>query len=119
MSGILLVEDLVVLFGDFLKELAATNVLHDEVDVFFVNIRLIVLDNIRVIQLREYVNFLLYCLEVILQFGFIHHFNGYFVLPIMLVESEKHFAEGAGAENDGVVIYLVVLLQFSSSLLLL
>lgn len=95
MCSVLLVEDLIFLFRDLLKELPTTNIFHDEVNVLLVDIRLVVLDNIRVIQLREYVDFLLNSLKVILQFGFIHHLDGDFMLLVMLVVSEKHFAEGA------------------------
>ena len=119
MSCILLIKHLVFLLSNFLEQLSTTDILHDQVYVFFINIRLIVLDNIGVVELGEYVNFFLYCFKVVLQFGFIHHFNGHLMLLIMLVKGKKHFAKGARAEHDRIVVYLIVLLQFSSSLLLL
>jgi len=90
-SSVPLIKDLVFLFCNFLKKLAATYVLHDQIDVFLVNVSLVVLDNIWVVQLGEYVDFLLDRLEMIFQLGLIHNFNGNFMLPVVLVKREEHF----------------------------
>lgn len=110
MGGIFFVEYLVILFCNFLKQLTATDILHNEINVLFIDVCLIVLDNIWVIELGEYVNLLLNCLEVVPQLGLIHHFNGHFMLPIMLVKRKEHLAKGTGAKNDCAVIDLIVLL---------
>lgn len=61
MSGVLLVEYLVLLLSDLVEELASADVLHDQVNVLLIDIGLVVFDDVRVIELCEDADFLLNC----------------------------------------------------------
>lgn len=61
MSGVLLVEYLVLLLSDLVEELASADVLHDQVNVLLIDIGLVVFDDVRVIELCEDAHFLLNC----------------------------------------------------------
>lgn len=56
-SGLIFVKYLVLLSRNLINELTASNILHDEVNELFINIRLVVLNDIRVIQFSEDINF--------------------------------------------------------------
>lgn len=46
LKGCIFIKNLILLLGNFFKQLTATNILHDKVNVFFIFISFIVLDNI-------------------------------------------------------------------------
>ena len=83
----LLGKHLITLGGNFVEELAPSDVLHDQIYVLFIDISLIVLYDIGMVQLCENVHLLLDGVQMILQFLFIQHLDGYLVLRVRDVVS--------------------------------
>ena len=68
-------ECLVLLLGDLVKELAATDVLHDQVYVLGVVVCLEVLHDVRVVQRVQDVHFLDDAVDVVGQLHLVEHLN--------------------------------------------
>ena len=118
-SSHLFSEDLVLLLGNLIEQLSTIDVLHHEIDVFFINICFVILHDIRMIQLGQYRNFFLDCIKMILQLFLVHNLNGNLMLRVMLVESQEYLTESTRSQDLGVVVDVVVLLQLLGTLLLM
>ena len=64
------------------------------------------------VQFGEDLHLFLDCLQVILQFLFIHNFDGYLVVWVWYVVGKEYFAECTLAKNLCVVVYQVIQFQF-------
>ena len=56
--------------------------------------------------------------QVVLQFGFVEHFNGDLHVRVVFIVRHKHLAKGTHSQDLGVFIDVVVVFQFIDSLLL-
>lgn len=56
--------------------------------------------------------------KMLIQFRFVHHFDRNDVLLIVLVVGFEYFSKGSRSEYVRVLIYLIILLQFFGTLLL-
>ena len=92
-SGHIFAENLVSHGGNLVKQLTATNVLHDKVNVFVIDVSLVVLYDVGMVQLSKNLNFFLYCFKMVLEFVLIHDFNGDLVICVVLVVRQKNFPE--------------------------
>lgn len=90
---LLLRKNLIFLFGNLVEKLASADILHDKIYILLVYISFIILNDIRVIKLDEYIYLLLNALKVIFQLRFIHDFNGNQMVLVVLVKCTKNFAE--------------------------
>lgn len=101
-------KNLVLLLGDFFEQLTTPNILHDQIDIFFIDIGFIIFDDIGMVQLGKYPYFLLNSFEMILELVFIQNFNRHLMLSIMLIMGEKDFTKCSRAQNFGVIINLII-----------
>ena len=112
-------KNLIFLFCDFLKQLAAAHIFHDKIDIFLIYVRLVIPDYVWMVQLGQDVYFFLDCLKMVLKLCFVHNFDCHLMVLIVLVECLENFAESARAQNYCAVIDLIILFQFFGPLLLL
>jgi len=117
-SGHIFAEDLVSHRGNFVEELATSDVLHDQVDILLVDVSLVIFDDVRVIKLCEDLDFFLDCLKVILELVFIHDLDCHLVISIMLVVGQEYLSERSRSKHLGIVIDVIVLLKLFGTLLL-
>ena len=118
MCGHIFREHLILHLRNLIEQFASTNVLHDQIDVLLVDVGLVITDDVGVVELGKDVYLLADCLYVVSQLGLVHDLDGDNVLLVVLVERAEYLTEGARAENVGVRIDLVVLLQFFGTLFL-
>ena len=71
--------------SNLFKELSASDVLHNKVNVLLINIGLIILYDIGMIKLGEDTNFFLNGIEMVFKFIFIQNFDGYLMVGVDLV----------------------------------
>jgi hypothetical protein len=116
-AGVVLREVLVFLGGDFVEELAAGDVLHDQVDVLVVVVGFVVLDNAGVVEGVQDGDLLHDALDVVLQLLFVEHFNGYLQTGVRLIRCHKNLTESSRAQHLGLPVNDVVLLQLVYALL--
>ena len=93
LCGHFFAKHLILHAGDLVEQLSSANVLHDEVDVFLVDVSLIILHDIGVVQIGEDVHLLHNCLQLIVQLLLVENLDGHLVIIIVLVVSQENFAE--------------------------
>ena len=92
-----LCEGLVFLLSDFLEKLLSRDELHHQVNVLLIVVSLVILDDIRVIELMHNRNFLHDAVDVVSEFHFVHDLNGNFESAISLILSAEDTSESTNA----------------------
>ena len=96
-GGNLLCEGLVLLGGDHLEELPSMDVLHHQVDVLLIVIGLVVLDNMRMVELVKNSNLLHDAVNVLSQLLLVKHLDGHQVIWIEFVVGLEDSAKGTSS----------------------
>ena len=91
--GHLFAKNLILHACDLVEQLSSADVLHDEVDIFLVDVSLIILHDIGVVQIGENVDLLHDGLELIVQLLLVENLDGDLVITIVLVVSQENFAK--------------------------
>ena len=117
--GLRLCEGLVLLLCYLIKELGAGHIFHHQVDVLLVVVSLVVLDDVRMIELVHDRDLLHDAIDVVAKFHFVHDLNRDLKRAIRLVLRAEDTAECANAEHLGIRVDMVVLLQLVNTLLLI
>lgn len=112
-------KHLILLFGNFLEEFSTVDILHDEINIFFIDISLIILNDIWVIKFCQNFNLFLDGFEVTLKLSFVENLDSHFKFLVVDIMRKKNFTERSCTKNLSVVIDVIVQFQFSSTLLLL
>jgi len=111
-------EDLVFLTGDLVEQLSTADILHDQVDILFINVSLIILHDVWVVQSCQDPHLFLDGLEVVLQLLLVHDFDSHLMLLVVLVESQEDLSESTATQDLSVIVDLVILFQLLCALLL-
>ena len=100
------------------KELDARNILHHQVDVFVVVVRLVVLDDVGVVQRVQNRYFLHDQVHVFTQFLLVEHLDCHLVGRVVDIRRLKNGPEGTGSQLLRLLRNDIVLFEFADSLLL-
>ena len=109
---------LVCLLRDFIEQLASSDVLHNEVNVFCIVICLEILDNVGMVQSVQNSNFFHDAINVFRKFMLIKNFYSDLEVLFKFVCRHEHSSECSDSENFSLIVDNVVLLEFMHSLLL-
>ena len=109
-SCVCLREGLVGLLSDFLEELSARHVLHHQVDILGIVVRLVILHDVGVIERVKDSDFLHDAVNIIPQLDFIKHLNSNLEIRAVNVRSVEDTSEGANSKHLGVRVDVIVLL---------
>ena len=99
---LLLSEDLVLLLDDLFEEGHAADVLHDEVNEQRVVVRLVVLDDVRVVQLVQRRDLRHDVIKLTPELLLVHDFNRHFDAWVVLITGQEDLAKAACPENLGL-----------------
>ena len=80
-----LCEGLILLLCDLIEELGAGHIFHHQVDILLIIVRLVVLDDVRMIECVQNAHFLHNAIYVIAQLYLVENFYGNLKVLIMLV----------------------------------
>ena len=69
------IENLIFLFCNFIEQFATVDILHDEINILFINVSLIVLYNIWMVQSGKDFDLLLNGIQMLRQFSLIEHLD--------------------------------------------
>lgn len=101
-------KNLIFWGSDFVKKFTASDVLHDEVDIFFIDVCFIILHDIWMVEFCEDLHLFLDSIQVILKFLFVHYLDCHFVFWVWNVVGKKNFTECTLSENFCVVVDEIV-----------
>lgn len=116
--GHVLAEDLVLLLSNLFEQLSTANILHDQVDILFIDVGFVILDDVGVVELGEDLHFLLDGVEVVLQLALVHNLDSNLMFCVVFVVGQEHLSKSTRTQHFGVAIDLVVLFQLLCTLLL-
>lgn len=83
-----------------LEQLLALYVLHDEVNVSDIVVGLVVLHDVRVVELVQDLNLVHYHLHVVLKFAFVKNFDRHVEIWVVQVLRQEDLAECAFPQQD-------------------
>ena len=110
-------ERLVVLFADFVVQRKSCDHFHDQVNVLLVIVRLIVLDDVGMVERIQCLYFLHNVVEILTQFALIEHFDCNLDASIKTILGLEDASKGPRPQNLRMLVNYVVLLQLSDALL--
>ena len=111
-------KHLIILFCNFLEEFSTVNILHDEINIFFIDISLIILDDIWMIKFCQNFDLFLDGFEVSLKLSFVENLDCHLKILVVDIVCKENFTEGSCTKDLSVVIDVIIQFQFSSALLL-
>ena len=112
-------EGLVLLFRDLLEKLLSRDELHHQVNVLLIVVSLVILDDIRVIELMHNRDFLHDAVDVISEFHFVHDLNGNLKRAISLILGAEDTSKRTNTEHFGIWVDMIILLKLVDTLLLI
>ena len=112
-------EGLVLLLSDLLEKLLSRDKLHHQVNVLLIVVSLVVLYDIRVIELMHNRDLLHDAVDVVTKFHFVHDLNGNLKRAISLILSAEDTSKCTNTEHLGIRVDMVILLKLVNTLLLI
>ena len=117
LCGLGLSKMLARLFCDLVEKLDASDAFHDNIDVFYVVVRLMVAYNVRMIKLLKARDFLFDVRKIVLKLTLVYTFDGDHKIGVMLACNLEDFSKSAFAKHNLLTINQKAMFKFSDTLL--